>query len=328
MPTDPLVSIIVPVYNREKTLETSIRSIQNQKYSNWSLLIVNDNSTDKTPQIIKRLAEEDPRIHSILNTDYSHSCAGARLSGIDCIEGKYTAFLDSDDTWPDYHLDEFVTYLEAHDNVDYIFGDIQREDIDGNILTPSKFVDEKGLPSDINITWNGEIGILDDKDILCKSIRSRFNTGMQTSLFRSNFFDRIILKDVYGCEDALLTLEAVASEMRIAVSKKIHLNYLVHDDNISGANAEIDFHHALKNCTAEIKLLTEYIPKYINLDRSSKSALSTKLADTYVWHLGNSIYRKNGERWNACKAISKGILKKPFRFSYWKTLLGSLIFTR
>ena len=95
----------MPVYNREKTLEKSVRSIIEQSYQNWKLVIVDDNSTDSSLSLIKTLSEKDHRISCKINTKYSHSPAGARLSGLEAVEGSYVSFLDSDDTWPSYHLD-------------------------------------------------------------------------------------------------------------------------------------------------------------------------------------------------------------------------------
>ena len=59
---DDLVSIIMPAYNAEKYIEEAIQSVLKQTYTNWELIIVNDCSTDKTEQIIKKYQEQDQRI--------------------------------------------------------------------------------------------------------------------------------------------------------------------------------------------------------------------------------------------------------------------------
>jgi hypothetical protein len=71
--------------------------------------------------------------------------------------------------------------------------------------------------------------------------------------------------------------------------------------------------------------LKKYIPSYVDLDKESCAAIRKRLADIYVWHIGNGIYRKNGEKVQACKSIIKGIRLKPLKLSYWKTLAGVLI---
>ena len=72
---NPMVSIIVPVYNGEKSIERCLRSIQNQSYTNIEVIVVNDGSTDHTEKVIKKYVEEDARFHYIKkdNTGVSDS---------------------------------------------------------------------------------------------------------------------------------------------------------------------------------------------------------------------------------------------------------------
>lgn len=92
-----LVSIIMPVYNAENTIESSIRSIVNQSYKEIELIVINDGSNDESESICKQLAEEDSRIKY-----YSQDNAGpsaARNLGLKVVKGEYVAFIDSDDTF-------------------------------------------------------------------------------------------------------------------------------------------------------------------------------------------------------------------------------------
>ena len=59
---NPIISVIVPVYNSEKYIEQCLRSIMDQSYKNLEIIVVNDGSTDETPAILKRLSSEDDRI--------------------------------------------------------------------------------------------------------------------------------------------------------------------------------------------------------------------------------------------------------------------------
>ncbi len=92
---EPLISIIVPVYNVEKYLERCILSIINQSYSNIEIIIVNDGSTDGSEDIINKYKKEDSRIKSIYQENGGLS--SARNTGIDCCNGEYIMFVDSDD---------------------------------------------------------------------------------------------------------------------------------------------------------------------------------------------------------------------------------------
>jgi len=315
----------MPTYNRQKTLAISVESIIKQTHENWHLVIVDDSSTDNSAAVINKLVERDKRISTKKNTEYSHSCAGARLSGLTDINGDYIAFLDSDDTWPEYHLSEFVSYLESNKDIDYVFGDIRRVNPLGDVIVKSKFQDESGLPSELDIDWQGDWGKIAGKNASKIAIKSRFNTGMHTALFRSFFFEVTPLRDVYGCEDALLTMEALNKNMRIAVCKKIHLNYLIHDDNVSSVGTNMTFKHLEKNSLSEINFYENLIPKYLKLNAEEERSRINKLADLYVWYLAYNTYSQFGMQKQALKYILKGIKLRPHSLRYYKSFIATTL---
>ncbi len=92
---NPLISIIVPVYNVEKYLEMSVRSIINQTYSNLEIILVDDGSTDKSGELCDRLADDDGRIKVIHQEN--KGLGAARNTGINHMAGNYLMFIDSDD---------------------------------------------------------------------------------------------------------------------------------------------------------------------------------------------------------------------------------------
>lgn len=121
-----LVSIITPSYNSEKFIKETIESVLNQTYTNWELLIVDDCSTDDSPKIIKEYLKIDSRIKYLKN-EKNKGPAIARNLGLDRAEGKYIAFLDSDDFWNKYKLELQVMFMEKNNLVithsDYFFTD-------------------------------------------------------------------------------------------------------------------------------------------------------------------------------------------------------------
>lgn len=321
------VYIVMPVYNREKTLANSVQSILEQTYSNWILTIVNDSSTDNSETVIDRLMLQDKRIRKKTNTEYSHSCAGARLSGLMDSSGDYIAFLDSDDTWPEYHLSEFVEYLESNQDVDYVFGDIKRVNQQNETIVESKFKTELGLPSKLQIKWNGKWGKIASEGAVKTAMQSRFNSGMHTAVFRANFFKKVPLRDVYGCEDALLTLEALSKNITIAICNKIHLHYLIHEDNVSSVGSNMTFEHVEKNSLSEVEFYKNLIPKFVHLNEAEDRERKIKLADLYVWYLGYNTYSKFGQHSKALPFILKGIKIRPFNYNYYITFISTLIKT-
>lgn len=91
---NPLISIIIPVLNRQNEIEECVRSVFDQSYKNWELLIIDNGSTDRTVEICQTLAAQEPRIR-LLSAPRGVSLA--RNAGIDAAQGKYLFFLDSDD---------------------------------------------------------------------------------------------------------------------------------------------------------------------------------------------------------------------------------------
>ena len=110
----PLVSIIMPTYNREKVIERAICSIKNQKYQNWELLIIDDGSTDDTKNKVQLLMQQDARIKYFTN-NRKKGVSGARNVGLENAVGDYIAFLDSDDEWTQDHLSSSIKILETQE---------------------------------------------------------------------------------------------------------------------------------------------------------------------------------------------------------------------
>jgi len=94
----PLVSIITPSWNVERLIGETIESVQAQTFGDWELLIADDCSTDQTPAIVGRYAAADPRV-KLIRQPKNGGPALARQAAIDHAQGRYLAFLDSDDLW-------------------------------------------------------------------------------------------------------------------------------------------------------------------------------------------------------------------------------------
>lgn len=92
---DPLISVIVPVYNAEKYLSKCVASIREQTYQNLEIILVDDGSRDKSAELCDALALEDSRI--IVIHKENGGAASARNAGIDAMHGDYAGFVDADD---------------------------------------------------------------------------------------------------------------------------------------------------------------------------------------------------------------------------------------
>ena len=101
----PLISIIIPVYNAEKYLKKCLDSVINQTYKNLEIILVDDGSTDKSPEICDKYAEKDSRI--IVLHKENGGVSSSRNAGLDIFKGEYLSFVDSDD----YVEPDYIEYL-------------------------------------------------------------------------------------------------------------------------------------------------------------------------------------------------------------------------
>lgn len=108
----PVVSVIMPAYNSEAYIESAIRSVQAQTVQDWELLVIEDGSRDSTPELVQKMAAEDPRIR-LLPNQHNMGTARSRNRGMELCRGRYIAFLDSDDCWHCDKLEKQVALAET-----------------------------------------------------------------------------------------------------------------------------------------------------------------------------------------------------------------------
>jgi len=110
---NPTVSVIIPTYNRAHLVGRAIRSVLNQTYQDFEIIVVDDGSTDNTEEVVKGF--NDDRIRYIRH-DENRGGAAARNTGIKAAQGEYIAFLDSDDEWLPEKLERQVKAFEKSDS--------------------------------------------------------------------------------------------------------------------------------------------------------------------------------------------------------------------
>lgn len=112
----PLISVIMPCYNREKYVVEAIESILNQTYSNFEFIIIDDCSTDNTFKVVKKYAEKDNRILALRN-DKNYCYVHSLNKGIKLAKGKYIARMDDDDISLPQRFEKQVEFLENNKDV-------------------------------------------------------------------------------------------------------------------------------------------------------------------------------------------------------------------
>ncbi|MEM0951862.1 MAG: glycosyltransferase [Cyanobacteria bacterium P01_H01_bin.74] len=115
-PFTPLVSVVLPVYNGQKTIGRAVQSVLNQSYTNLELLVVDDGSTDGTMDCLKKIT--DPRFTLI--SQKNSGVAAARNTGVRQASGDYLAFIDADDLWLDRKLKTEVQIAKEYSSPDQL----------------------------------------------------------------------------------------------------------------------------------------------------------------------------------------------------------------
>lgn len=127
-----LVSIIMPVYNGENFLDIAISSVVNQSYKNWELILVNDGSTDKSPEILSRWACVNKRI--VVESQANAGQSVARNRGAEVAQGKFLTFLDQDDYYHKDALRYLVELFDENDEIGMAYNDVEVIDEEGGRL--------------------------------------------------------------------------------------------------------------------------------------------------------------------------------------------------
>jgi len=103
------VSVVIPVHNAEKFIKDTVESVFLQEYDNIEIILCENNSTDSTREILKKMS--DPRIKVLNLTDVSDA-AGARNAGVKEADGRFIAFLDADDLWQKGKLLKQISFMK------------------------------------------------------------------------------------------------------------------------------------------------------------------------------------------------------------------------
>lgn len=202
---NPHISIIIPVYNAEAYLHECIESLQRQRMRSFEIIIVDDGSADKSPEICNQLAIEDERIRIIHQANAGASAARDR--GVQMARGEYVTFVDADDTLPQDALESLAKEAK-NGKFDIVVGNIDRciryqHDVS---LSPKDY----------------RAGLLTlDRQIVTPSAKL-----FRRSLFCTETFD--LPRDIKIGEDRLMNLRlAFANKKEVRQITKIVYNYRV-----------------------------------------------------------------------------------------------------
>lgn len=176
----PLVSIIMPTYNYGRMIGETLKSLCAQTYRNWECLVVDDGSTDDTPDVVKAFVAQDPRFKYFRQQNQLQ--AAAKNLGLEHSAGQYVQFLDADDLIEDRKLELQVGYLEKHPKIDIVYGGV-RYFRTGYVHERLRSMSEDNLP------WMPEISGA-GRDVLPALVRGNIMV-INSPLVRREVVDRV-----------------------------------------------------------------------------------------------------------------------------------------
>lgn len=226
----PLVSIVMPTYNRAGYISETIASIQNQTYENWELLILDDGSTDNTEAIVKQLNE--PKI-TYYKFDKTAVTGKLKNYGINIASGELIAFMDSDDLWAGEKLEKQVTALLRNPNAGYSFTNGYNFIVDKQ---PGYFLDKAAGEECGNIFHaycNGTAGAIFIQTIMIWKERIKISGPFNENRI---FTDYSFIANIAYHHDAVILYEPL-------------LKRRIHDQNYSNKNWEHDFYEQIETLT-------------------------------------------------------------------------------
>lgn len=235
------VSIVVPVYNVERCIEKCIKSVISQTSKRFELVLVDDGSKDRSIEIAENILKNTDLKYKLLKQK-NQGASAARNNGIKHSEGKYIAFLDSDDYWEKDFIEEMLKRAEET-NADIIFGGYREVDLNGNILK------EPGTAYLYKITSGREAAL--------QFLKGEFILTMNNAMFRREIIEeKNILFDTKRkyAEDMVFEIKNLLEVQKVVSVNKIIANYVIWDNSVS---KKVSLSHL--DCYYSFKDLQKYV---------------------------------------------------------------------
>jgi glycosyltransferase involved in cell wall biosynthesis len=245
----PLISIIIPAYNHERYVADAIRSVLNQSFEDFEIILIDDGSTDNTYGEIKKI--DDPRIRLFRQTNIG--AAQTINRGIDLSQGQYITILNSDDMYHPDRLALFKQYMDENPDTMVLSSLVQPVDALGNSLKP-------GSDNAFHDYWLGWYetavqNLQQDGDCFYSLLRSNFVVTTSNIFMHSRIFpNENKFPNLSYCHDYAFLLRALQSYPFGFIHKNL-MQYRLHETNT------IRHDHFLKRLEIQYALFHE-----LNLD--------------------------------------------------------------
>ena len=286
--SDPLVSIIMNCYNGEKYLKEAIRSVINQTYKNWEIIFWDNQSKDKSSQILKSF--KDKRIKYYRSKSFS-KLYKARNMAINKAKGKFVSFLDVDDFWINTKLEKQVNLFQKEKNLILVYSNVF---ILNNSNKSFKLFTKDTLPSG-KITQN---------------LLSNYRMPVITTILKKSIFNKIKFKNNYEIIGDFDFFTKLSLKGLFGPIQEPLAYYRIHEKNVS--KTKIDLF---------IKEFNLWIDENKNLTLFKKYNLKGVFLQIQMLKIKKYLLK------NSKIQVIKEIFKRPINFKKLK-FLATLIFPK
>jgi len=209
------ISIIIPIYNAQAYIEIPIKSLMQQTFEDFEVILVNDGSTDNTLAIIEDLIACDKRFKLI--TQENKGAGGARNRGISASAGQYISFLDSDDYFDDTFLEKMYHKI-SEENADIAICDFE------TVTESHQSIQKYVIPHTSSLT--------PDKAFVALMEGSHISNISANKLFRKELFDGIAYpENIILGEDTATIYKLILQAKKIVFVNEILFFYVYHIDS-------------------------------------------------------------------------------------------------
>lgn len=215
----PKASVIIPTYNRAQYIINTVKSVINQTYKDFEIIIVDDGSEDNTKEVIENIAKNNQNIIQYIYQN-NKGPAAARNTGIINAKGDYIAFLDSDDYWMPNKLEEQFNYFIANPSCNVLHNEVHICNLEGKIIQVNSHQDKAKRE-----------GWLFDEIILLKTY-----IFLSSLIVNKDVFKKVgrFAESLYSSEDVELFLR-LALEYKIGFINKPLVRRIIHESSITGS---------------------------------------------------------------------------------------------
>ena len=319
----PLVSIILPTFNRAQFLPDAFQSIRAQSWNHWELIVVDDGSTDGTEAVVGRCAEGmDQSIKYVRQSN--KGAYSARNTGLDHASGEFVAFYDSDDLWLPHYLERCLTAFEMAPDVDWVFAACRSVDTAGTVLQATTFETDNHPRPFLSLKTRtvGDLKVIEDPQAVECHFLHGIYCGLQNSVIRRQVFTGYrFWEDFRVVEDALFLARALLRGIRLAYITDVHVIYRIHEGNSSGSASGAS-RESLCRIGREHVQGFERLRREVVLNKSQRRAFQRCLAAHYFWDLGFVCCWETNDSAGAFAAFRRGLSLSPLDLRMWKTYLS------